>query len=100
MTEKKNITLRGLVPAENYTFSFSEEMFANIKKSIWPKLRTIPKQVFSFPAEITLYGEDKVSIVKFDKDNPVAIIIKDKMIYDMIGMFFEIIWANAQPVAV
>jgi hypothetical protein len=95
--EKLGITVRFIAPAGEYTEKFSKEMFSGIKQSIWPQMRTMPENSFSFPAEITLYDNNKVSIVKFDKENPVAVIITDKVIYDTMGMLFEAIWKTAKP---
>ncbi len=97
--ERLGITVRFLAPGGEYTPKFSKEMFTGIKKNIWPQFRIMPESTFSFPAEITLYDHNKVSIVKFDKENPVAIIITDQVIYDTIGMIFEAIWKNAKPLS-
>ena len=95
--ERIGIPVRFIAPAGEYTAQFAKDMFTGIKKSIWPQLRTVPKSLFTFPAEITLYDSNKVSIVKFDKEHPVAVIIVDQTIYDMMGMLFELVWKSATP---
>jgi hypothetical protein len=95
--ERIGIPVRMVAPQGEYTTKFPKEMFNGIKKSIWPDIRTVSKELFTFPAEITLYDNTKVSIVKFEKENPVAVIITDQTIYDMMGMLFELIWKHAKP---
>ena len=56
----------------------------------------MPHAVFPFPGEIIVYGKNKVFFVKFDKLAPIAVIIEDQTIHDMMRMIFELSWNQAK----
>lgn len=93
--ERLGIRVRGITSTDPYSYEFAGEMFSGIKKSIWPVLKYIPKNKFNFPAEITMFDQDKISIIKFDETNPVGVIVVDKTIHDMFNAIFEIAWIGA-----
>lgn len=94
--ERIGITARGVTSSNPYSYDFQKDTHAGIKKNIWPGLRFIPEEIFPFSAEMTMFADKKVSIVKFDEQNPIAIIIEDKMVHDMMNMLFEFIWNRAE----
>jgi sugar-specific transcriptional regulator TrmB len=94
--ERLGITVRAIASEKNYVTEFKKDMFTGIEKSIWPKIKIVHDQVFPFPGEVTLYGNDKVSIVKFDKDNPVAVVIHDRDVYIMLKSIFDMVWHSAK----
>ncbi len=94
--ERIGITARGITSSHEYSYQFQKDTHSGIKKSIWPELRFIPEDIFPFPAEMTMFDDNKVSIVKFDEENPIAIIIEDKMVHDMMNMLFEYIWNHSK----
>jgi len=93
--ERIGITARGITSSNPYSYKFLKDTHSGLKKSIQPELRFIAEDIFSFSAEMTMFAENKVSIVKFDEANPIAIIIEDKMVHDMMNMLFEFIWKSA-----
>ena len=94
--EKMGITVRAVASSNPYSYEFSKDTHSGIKKKFWPELRYIPEEIFPFSAEMTMFDNNKVSIVKFDEEKPIAIIIEDKMVHDMMNMLFEFIWNRAE----
>lgn len=93
---KIGITTRGIVPDAPTDRSYNRRMYDGIKKNFWLDLRYIPKDQFPFNGEITIYGEDRVSIINFNKDGLVGVIIEDKAIHEMMTRIFELAWIGAK----
>jgi sugar-specific transcriptional regulator TrmB len=95
--EKIGITTRGIVPDTEFDQEFVNIAYKNIsiKEKFWPIMKYIPYTEFSFKGEITIYGEDKVSIVNLNKNHFTGTIIQDKTIHDMMKMIFELSWKGA-----
>lgn len=96
--ERLGITVRGITSSEEYSFEFNKDMFTGIDKKIWPDLRFVDKDIFPFPGEVTMFDNKKVSIIKFT-ENPVAVVIEDKAIHDMMKAIFEIAWVGAKHIS-
>ncbi len=94
--ERLGITTRGILPDTPEDREYDKNVFAGIKKSLWPKMRFIPKEEFPYEAELTIYGKNKVSIAKLTQDNVIGIIIEDTVIHGMMKMIFEIAWKQAR----
>lgn len=94
--ERIGITARGITSSNAYSYEFQKDTHGNIRRNIWPNLRFIPEELFSYSAEITMFDNNKVSIVKFEEQDPIAIIIEDKMVHDMMNMLFEFMWKQAK----
>jgi sugar-specific transcriptional regulator TrmB len=94
--ERIGIIARGITSSNTYSYEFQKDTHSGIRKNIWPDLRFIPEEIFPFSAEMTMFDNNKVSIVKFEKQDPIAIIIEDKMVHDMMNMLFEYIWKRAE----
>ncbi len=90
--ERLGITAKGITSTHSYSYQFSEDMFLGINKKIWPEFHYIKEDLFNFPGEITLFDNNKISIVKFDTLQPIAVIIEDQMIYDVLKAIFNIVW--------
>ena len=97
LKEKYGITARGIIPDAPTNRKFVETTHRGIKKSSIPVARYVPKALFPFSGEIVMYGTNKILIVKFDELHPIAVIIEDTMIHDMMCMIFELSWAQAAP---
>lgn len=54
------------------------------------EIRILPEK-YSSPLAINIYG-DKVAIILWSKENPIAIVIKNKEISDGYAQHFELIW--------
>jgi sugar-specific transcriptional regulator TrmB len=92
--EKQKTITRGILPdtKENRGFVGRAYVEFGIEKKYWPETKFVNPKLFSSEAEITIYGEKRVSIVKLTKDNSIGIIIDDETIYGMMKMMFELIW--------
>ena len=95
--EKIGITTRGIVPNTEFDQQFVNKTYKDIgiKEKFWPVMKFIPYTEFSFEGEITVYGEDKISIVNLNKNHFSGTIIQDKTIHDMMKMIFELSWKGA-----
>lgn len=96
LKEKYGITARGIIPDAPTNRKFLEETHGDIKKHIVPQARYVSKEIFPFAGEIVMYGGNKVLIVKFDEHSPIAVIIEDQTIHNMMKMIFELSWASAK----
>ncbi len=94
--EKNGISARGVIRDTPTARKFSEVTHAGIKKNLVAKARYVSKDIFPFPGEIIIYGKNKVFFVKFDEKNPIAVIIEDDTIHNMMKMAFELSWAQAK----
>src|SRR3989339_474743 len=90
------ITSRGIVPDTEIDKKYNEIMYSNVKEKIKVDLIYIPADIFPYKSEITLYGQNKVSIQNFSKEHPVGVIIEDATLYNMMLMIFELSWAGAK----
>lgn len=58
------------------------------------EIRFLPEK-YSSPLAINIYG-DKVAIILWSKENPFAIVIKDKQISEGYKKYFELMWKSAK----
>lgn len=98
LKEKNGITARGILPDTPSARKFIETTHAGIKKNIVGIDRYVSQAVFPFPGEIIVYGKNKVFFVKFDKQSPIAVIIEDETIHNMMRMIFELSWKQAREI--
>lgn len=96
--ETLGITLKAIASESDYVGKFGTDMFSGIKKNIWPDIRVVPGKIFPFPGEVTLYDNKKISIVKFDKSEPVAVVIDDQDIYNMVQSIFNLVWSQGETI--
>lgn len=61
----------------------------------YSQIRYIPQE-YSSKAALRIYG-DKVAILLLSKQEPIAIVIKNKAIADGYRKYFEVMWKNAKP---
>jgi HTH-type transcriptional regulator, sugar sensing transcriptional regulator len=95
--EKLGITTRGIVPDTEFDQEFVNNTYKKIgiAQKYWPKMKHVSDKVFSFTGEITIYDQDKVSIVNLNKNYFTGTIIQDKTIHDMMKLIFELSWKGA-----
>lgn len=94
--EKKHITARGIIPDDAEDLAFIADTHLGIGEKYRPTARYISKEIFPFKGEVIIYQENKVQFVKFDELHPIAVIIEDTMIHDMMKMIFELAWTGAE----
>ncbi|HEY0908387.1 MAG TPA: helix-turn-helix domain-containing protein [Candidatus Paceibacterota bacterium] len=90
--EKIGITTRGILPNTKTDLAFVGNIYAGFKKEIVPVVRHMSADQFPFKGEVTVYAENRVSIVNFEERNPIGIIIEDQTIHNMMRFFFELAW--------
>ncbi len=96
--EKKKITARGIIPNDAKDLDFIKDTHTGITPKYKPTARYVSKEIFPFKGEIIIYQQNKVQFVKFDDVHPIAVIIEDTMIHDMMKMIFELAWVGAKGV--
>lgn len=75
----------------------SRIIFSNNAKNIkvpYSDVRYLPEK-YSSPLAVNIYN-DKVAIIFWDKQNPLAIVIKNRKISDGYRKYFELIWKNSK----
>ena len=60
----------------------------------YSEVRFLPEK-YASPLAVNIYG-DKVAIILWSKENPFAIVIKNKEISDGYRKYFEIMWKNSR----
>jgi sugar-specific transcriptional regulator TrmB len=93
--EVKGITTRGIVPDTKENRAFVDKTYKSfgIAQKYWPVMKYIDPALFSQEAEVTIYGERKVSIARLTEKHPIGTIIEDDVVYSMFKMMFEVMWA-------
>jgi sugar-specific transcriptional regulator TrmB len=86
------ITTRAILPDTEVDMKYNETFYANFPKAVWPKLRHVPRKMFPFKSDLTIYGKNKVSIINFNAPQFAATIIEDQIIHDLMVMIFELSW--------
>lgn len=97
--EAMKISMRAILPNTKQDLSYAERVYGSIKKEYLPVTKHIPADIFPFDGDITIYGKNKVAIIKLDKSVPasqlIGVVIEDSMVHDMMKMFFELAWKGA-----
>lgn len=91
---KLGISTRAIVPSAKDAHSNLLTFYQTAPKNLIPKIKHLPLEVFTFSADMTLYGENKVSIINFNEPNFVGTIIEDVTIYNMMKLFFDLTWSS------
>ncbi|HEV2523899.1 MAG TPA: helix-turn-helix domain-containing protein [Gammaproteobacteria bacterium] len=96
--EEKGITTRGIIPDTKENRAFVDRTYTSfgIAEKYWPVMKYIDPKLFSSDAEITIYGERRVSIARLTEKHPLGAIIDDEIVYEMFKMMFEVMW-NSLP---
>lgn len=97
--ETMKISMRAILPDTELDRTYAERVYGTIKKEFYPIVRHIPSKLFPFEGDITIYGHNKIALIKLDKSMPssqlIGVIIEDQMIHNMMKMFFELAWNGA-----
>lgn len=96
--EKLGIKTRAIFPDNKFSSSYDKNVYKGIDKKFTPKMKYISKEKFPYNCEITVYGQDKLSIINFQKDILIGVIIEEKTIADMMRMIFELAWVGADKI--
>jgi sugar-specific transcriptional regulator TrmB len=90
--EKLAITTRAILPDQEIDVKYNEKIYAKFPKTIWPNLKHIPRKMFPYKSDLTIYGKNKVSIINFNEPQFAGTIIEDQTVHDMMAMIFELSW--------
>lgn len=93
--ERIGITSRGIAPDTKEDEKYKKTAYVATPKKIMPKIRKIPKEMFPWKGDITIYGTNKVSIINLNKQQLSGIIIESETIHNMMRMIFELAWKGA-----
>lgn len=90
--EQIGITSRGIFPDTEKDLDYNETVYKHVKKKYWPQLQFVPAEKFTYQSEITVYGSNKISVINFQKEHPIGVIIEDQNIHNMMRMIFDLAW--------
>lgn len=90
--EELRITTRGIFPDTDFSKNYNKEIYRGASKKTLVEARLIPADQFPHEVEITIYGKDKVSIINFQKNTLIGVIIEDQTVSQMMRMIFELAW--------
>ncbi|MBU1032611.1 hypothetical protein KJ937_01625 [Patescibacteria group bacterium] len=96
--EKLGVKTRGIIPDTAHDKKYNTKTYKSTDKKIWPKLKFVPAEMFPYKNEITIYKNNRVSIVNFGGKSPMGVIIEDQDIHDMMNMIFNLAWAGADKI--
>ncbi len=94
--EKIGITTRGILPDTPENRGFNDVRYKDIRKNIWPEMRYLNVDSFPLAGEITIYGNNKISIANFKQGQMVGVIIEDEAICGMMKTIFELSWSSVR----
>ena len=94
--EKIGIVTRGILPDNKRDKDLLAAGYAGIARKYMPVVRYVPAESFPYASEITVYGENKVSIFNMKSDTLIGVIIEDDTIHHMMRMIFELSWKGAE----
>ena len=94
--ERRGITTRGIIPDTPENRTFNSRVYDGFKKKIIPVMHYVSAEQFPFKGEITIYGDNKVSIVNMSDENITGLIIEDSLIHNMMRMIFELAWNSSK----
>ncbi len=94
--EKIGITTRGIITDSAENATFIDRMYEGYKKDVIPVVKLIPAAEFPFKGEVTIYRNNRVSIVNLNKEHLTGLIIEDETIYNMMKMIFELSWKGVK----
>lgn len=93
--ERAGITTRGIFPDSAFSKKYNREIYRGVQKKSLVQIRTVSADTFPFQSEITIFGDNKVSIVNFEQSTMIGVIIEDATIAGMMRMIFELAWKGA-----
>ncbi len=91
---KIGITARAIVPYTPENSATLDTFYNALPKRLAPQIKYLSPEDFPFRGDLTLYDENKVSIINFNEPHFAGTIIEDSTIYNMIKLFFDLTWTN------
>ncbi|MCB9798446.1 hypothetical protein H6758_01845 [Candidatus Nomurabacteria bacterium] len=93
---KNGVTAKGILPMTQFGIDYGKTVYNHVDKKIWPQVRFIEKEKFTFSAELTIYDRNRISLVNFDEKGLIGVIIEDPTIHGMMKLLFDLAWNGAQ----
>ncbi len=94
--DRLSITTRAIFPATKFSERYNKEIYRGAGKKTYIQIRMVPPATFPFQSEITIFGDNKISIVNFEQQTMMGVIIEDATITGMMRMIFELAWNGAE----
>lgn len=94
--EKVGITTRAIFPQTEFAKKYNKEIYSGTPADIHVKDRFISPEQFPFKADITIFGKNKVSIINFQDNAMIGVVIEDATITGMMRMIFELAWKGTK----
>ncbi len=95
--EEIGVTTRGIFPETTFSKNYNKEIYRGARKKALVQFHVVPVEQFPHEVEITIYGKDKVSIINFQKNTLIGVIIEDPTISQMMRMIFNLAWNGSEP---
>ena len=89
------VTTRAIFPDSKENRNFNEMFYKNVPEKFQFKCKYIDTEKFPLFGEIMLYGNSKVAIINLSKDQPMAVIVEDKSLHNMMRTIFELSWNSS-----
>lgn len=93
--QEMGVTTRGIFPDTPFSRNYNKEIYRGAGKKTLVQFRMVPAEQFPHEVEITVYGKDKVSVINFQKNTLIGVIIEDPTISQMMRMIFDLAWKGA-----
>lgn len=93
--QRLGIVSRVILPDSKRGLDEYKTIYSHVSRKIWPESRFIPAEDFLFGGEMTIYGNNRVSIINFERSGQVGVIIEDDTIHNMMRMIFNLSWKAA-----
>lgn len=90
--ERLGVRSRGFLPDTQKDQNYIKQLYRTVKKQSQPQVKYIPVEQFPYKSEITIYANNKVSIINFSEKGMMGVIIENETIYGMMRMIFELAW--------
>jgi HTH-type transcriptional regulator, sugar sensing transcriptional regulator len=96
--QKFEIVTRGIVPDTQLDKKYNKLTYKRhgIKEKYLPKIRFVSKEIFPYEGEITMYGDNRISLINFKNNSYVGVIIEDVDLHNMMRMICELAWVGAK----
>jgi biotin operon repressor len=89
---KIGINTRAIVPDTPENTKVLSDFYEHFPKRLSTEFRYLSPDKFSFKGDLTLFGENMVSIINFNEPHFAGTIIEDGVIHNMMRMFFDLTW--------
>jgi sugar-specific transcriptional regulator TrmB len=93
--EKAGLQTKEIMPDNEANRAYYDQAFIMAKKQYTPKVRFIQAYKYDFGATITLFGLNKIAIMKTTPTNLSGLIIEDEKIHQTFKNIFELCWQQA-----